>query len=221
MNFFKINPEIKIKLLEDYKKIKSKEYYSKTSLYNNFIDDPHNSIWKIVDNILILCILISAFTIIFESIWNFKEIFSKELFFTDLIISIIFALEYFYRFFKSPKKLKFTFSLINIIDLLSFIPFFIELFLKQNVWMDVLKILRLFKVFRIFRIIRHMPIIVGFMKAMKDYKDEYKSIWFLMLTTMVVVSVFVYYVEWNVINTKFENIPITLWWALVTMTTVW
>jgi voltage-gated potassium channel len=86
--------------------------------------------------------------------------------------------------------------------------------------MDVLKILRLFKVFRIFRIFRHMPIIVGFMKAMKDYKDEYKSVGFLMITTMIVVSVFVYYAESEIPNSNFINIPITLRWALVTMTTV-
>ncbi len=221
MKNFSISPETKEKFLEAIKKIKSKEYYTKTTVYNNFIDDPDNFLGQIVEKIIVFCILISAITIIFESVWNNFEIYEYELFLIDFVVSVIFWIEYIYRFYKAPKKIKFSLNVLNVIDLLSFLPFFIEIFIKQNTWMDALKILRLFRVFRIFRILRHMPIIVGFMRALKDYKDEYKSIWFLMITTMIVVSVFVYFLESGVEWTKFVNVPITLWWALVTMTTVW
>jgi hypothetical protein len=42
MKIFSFSPELKQKLLDSYKKIKSKDYYSKTSIYNSFIDDPNN-----------------------------------------------------------------------------------------------------------------------------------------------------------------------------------
>lgn len=83
-----------------------------------------------------------------------------------------------------------------------------------------MKILRLFRIFRILRVIKKIPLTNDFVKALKDYREEYKAVFILFLIILFIGSFFVYFAEKDVINTKFTNIPITLWWGLVTMSTV-
>jgi hypothetical protein len=66
--------------------------------------------------------------LIFESIGHHEKKFYKELFYIDFFISSVFALEYTYMFAKSKNKIRFLFNPMRIIDLLSFLPFFLGLF---------------------------------------------------------------------------------------------
>jgi len=61
----------------------------------------------------------------FESIDNNGVKYLKTIFITDFIISSLFAIEYIYRFIRSDKKKSFWYRPMNILDLLSFLPFFI------------------------------------------------------------------------------------------------
>ncbi len=183
--------------------------------YENILDSD-NKIWIFFKNFIFGLVIFFAFTLIFESIGNHSIIFYKELFFIDAFISSIFALEYFYRFIRTRNKLAFLINPMRIIDLLSFIPFFLWIFAGG----DFLKILRLLRVFRVLRIIKKIPLTNDFLKALKDYKEEYKAVLILFLVILFVGSFFVYFAEKDVVGTKFYNIPITFWWGIVTMTTV-
>lgn len=184
--------------------------------YENILDSD-NKVWIFLRNLIFGLVIFFAFTLIFESIWEHSEIFYKELFYVDAFISSVFAIEYFYRFFRARGKLKFLVNPMRIIDLLSFLPFFLGFVAS---W-DLLKILRLLRIFRVLRIIKKIPLTNEFLKALKDYKEEYKAVWILFLVILFVGSFFVYYAEKDTVNTSFKNIPITLWWGLVTMSTVW
>jgi hypothetical protein len=76
-------------------------------------------------NFIFGLVIFFAFTLIFESIGHHEKIFYKELFYIDAFISSVFAIEYIYRFLKTNKKIIFLVNPMRIIDLLSFIPFFL------------------------------------------------------------------------------------------------
>ncbi len=165
-------------------------------------------------------VLLFAVALIFESLWHNSIKFKTELFIFDAFISTIFLIEYVYFFFLSKNKIKYIFSIEKIIDLISFLPFFLWLI---AVW-DSVKLLRLFRMLRVLRILRlvkAIPLTDWFIKSLKDYKEEYKAVWILASITIFIVSSFVYFAEKDAIGTLFTSIPIALWWGLVTTTTVW
>jgi len=184
--------------------------------YENILDSD-NKIGIFLRDFIFGLVIFFGITLIFESIWNHSNIFYKELFYIDAFISSIFAIEYIYRFLRTKEKISFIFNPMRIIDLLSFLPFFLGIFAGG----DILKILRLLRIFRILRILKKIPLTKDFLKSLKDYKEEYRAVFLLFLVILFVWSFFVYTAEKEVNSQVFYNIPITLWWGLVTVSTVW
>jgi len=191
-------------------------WYNKEK-YDNILDDPSSNIWSFFDKFLLCLVLLFPLVLIFESVWNNSITYVMELLYFDAFISSAFLLEYIYRFYKNSNKFHFVITPIRIIDLLSFLPFFLWLY---AVW-DFLKILRLLRIFKILRLVKRIPMTKSFINSLKDYSYEYMAVFTLYLIVLFIGSFFVYYIEKDVIWTQFTSIWTSLWWGLVTMTTVW
>ncbi len=197
-------------------KIKSFLHYNHNK-YENILDDPSSKAGILLSKFITLLIILFAFSISFESLWNNALVYFNELFLFDAFISIVFAVEYFYRFFRARDKLKFLINPIRIIDLLSFLPFFLWL---VTIW-EFLKVLRLLRILRILRLIKDIPLTAWFVKSLKDYKEEYKAVFILFIIILFISSSYVYFLENHIEWTNFTSIPMALWWWLITMSTVW
>jgi len=184
--------------------------------YNNIIDSD-NKIWIALGKFITGLIILFAIVLSFETLWNNEIIFKEELFIFEAFISSVFALEYFYRLLRSENKIKFLINPLRIIDLLSFLPFFLGFI---TIW-DFLKILRLLRILRILRLIKDIPLTAWFVKSLKDYKEEYKAVFILFLIILFISSSYVYFLEKWVTWTNFTSIPMAIWWWLITMSTVW
>lgn len=108
---------------------------------------------------------------------------------------------------------------LNIIDFLSFAPFFFGLIFQAFAGLDILKVLRLLRMFRLLEISTHSPIALGFFRTLKEYKNEYKAIVMIFLSILTIVSSLVYFFE-KPVNAEFATIPHAIWWGIVTMSTV-
>lgn len=197
-------------------KFKKVLWYNK-DLYDNILDDPNSRIWRFFDNSILFLVLTFPLVLVFESIWDNSIIYYQELIIFDAFVSSAFLLEYVYRLSKVKTKIKFILNPIRIIDLLSFLPFFLWLVAGDN----LLKLLRVLRVLRILRLIKRIPLTNWFIKSLKNYTDEYRAVFTLYMIILFLGSFFVYYVEKDIVWTSFSSIWKSLWWWLVTMSTVW
>ncbi|MDD2907472.1 MAG: ion transporter [Candidatus Gracilibacteria bacterium] len=197
-----------------------KKYFSGANYdnikYENILDDPKSKLGVFLDSFILFLVISFPFILILESLGNNSFIYFDYFFAIDAFISIVFAIEYFYRLVRARKKLDFIVHPMRIIDLLSFLPFFLG-FISTG---SILKTLRILRVLRILRLMKKIPLTSGFIKALNDYKDEYIAVFTLYFVILFLGSFFVYYSEKSVLGTDFTSIPQALRWGIVTTATV-
>lgn len=188
-------------------------------VYENVLEDPKSKIGKIISLFIQICVFIAVWAIVLETFGTYGENYFLEFLIIDATVSIIFATEYIYRFLRASEKKTFVLKWMNIIDFLSFAPFVIGLMFSSLAWLNILKILRVFRVLRLFEVSTKSPIAIGFIKTIREYQKEYKAILGIFLSLLIIISSFVYHSE-TAVNSQFSSIPQSIWWGIVTMTTV-
>lgn len=137
-----------------------------------------------------------------------------------------FTLEYLLRLASSPAKWKFIKGALNIIDLISILPYYVSLLFANQQYENlnnarrVLTLFRVLRILRIFKLARHST---GLKSLGYTLQRSYKELGLLMMFLTIAVLLFsslAYFAEKEEPDTKFTSIPHTFWWALITMTTV-
>ncbi|MFX0142011.1 MAG: ion transporter [Candidatus Hodarchaeota archaeon] len=134
----------------------------------------------------------------------------------ELIIVIIFTVEYTLRLIVSDRKLKFIFSFFGLIDLLAILPFYIAV----GIDLRSIRIFRLFRLFRSFKLLRYSNAILRFKNAISMIKEELIVFLFATLFLLFFSSVGIYYFENSAQPDNFKSVFDCLWWAVVTLTSV-
>jgi voltage-gated potassium channel len=183
---------------------------------------------KIINIFIIILIILNVTAVMLETVPSIDKPLKKFFNDFDLFSVIIFTIEYILRVWSSnhdPKykhsihgRLRYMLSPAALIDLLAILPFYIHVFVGLD--LRVLRILRLMRFFRLFRL-------TAYTKATKLVTNVFKSrfselmLAFIMTAFLIVIaSCMVYFVEHNAQPDKFTSIPDTIYWAVVTLTTV-
>ncbi len=180
------------------------------------INDTSTIEGKIFDYFIQSIILISLFTFGYETFPDNSEETKAILKKVDIVTVIIFSIEYLLRLYVSNKKLKYVFSFFGIIDLIAILPFYLGVVVDLR----SLRILRIFRVFRTLKLIRFNKALNRFDIAFKLVKEE--LILFVVLTFILIFlsATGIYFFEHNQQPKIFSSIFDSLWWAIVTLTTV-
>ena len=136
---------------------------------------------------------------------------------------VVFTLEFLLRIISCPNKLQFCKGVLNIIDLITILPFYVTLSLKNDQALDsfvVLRVVRLARVFRILKLSRHSRGLITLGLALRASLRELALLFFFLLIGIVLFSSGVYYADLTDPDTKFVSILDGFWWAVITMTTV-
>lgn len=138
----------------------------------------------------------------------------------NTFVIIWFTGEYLLRLFVSPDKIKFLVSSLNIIDLLSVLPYYVQLALDSgNSSISVLRVVRVVRVFRVFKLSRHSRGLQILGNTLKASLNELLMLMFFLGIGVMIFGSCVYYAEGG-LDSDFKSIPHSFWWAVVTMTTV-
>lgn len=175
---------------------------------------------KAFDVALLWVILFSIVLIIVESIPNIPEWMNTTLVIWEYLFTGFFTLEYVARVYCSPAPRKYITSFFGIIDLLSTMPFYLGLFFTASRYLMILRTFRLIRVFRVFKLFSFLE---EGDKLLKSLKQSFPKImvFFLFVVIMVIaLGTLMFMVESNEPGTPFTDIPTSIYWAVVTMTTV-
>ena len=164
---------------------------------------------------IVVSILITIFDSLFVSFWP-----TLILVILEYLLTAFFTFEYLARLYCSPKPKAYAMSFFGIIDLLSILPMYLGFFLHGARFMIVLRSFRLIRVFRIFKLFSFLQ--EGYL-LLESIKQSFRkiSVFFLFVLIIVIcLGTVMYMVECDAPGTQFTDIPTSIYWSVVTMTTV-
>ncbi|MBD79989.1 MAG: voltage-gated potassium channel [Crocinitomicaceae bacterium] len=161
-------------------------------------------------------ILLSLVSFSIDTLPNLPAKVYDLLYLFELICISIFSLEYILRVYVATKPLAYVFSFYGIIDLLAILPFFVGTSLDLR----TLRIFRVFRIFRSLKIIRYNKALNRFRLAFKLVKEE-MVLFFIVTAILIFLSASgIYFFENEAQPEAFTSVFHSLWWAVVTLTTV-
>ena len=173
---------------------------------------------KLFDVILLIAILASIILVMLESVDSFDAKYHDTLIVGEWIITILFSLEYIFRIISINKPTKYIFSFFGIIDFLSTIPIYLSLIYAGSQGLVALRALRLLRVFRILKLARYIGASNKLLLALRASKAKIAVFLFFVLIVCIILGTVMYMIEGA--ENGFNNIPKSIYWAIVTLTTV-
>ncbi|KAG7211555.1 hypothetical protein KM043_010813 [Ampulex compressa] len=245
---------------EEEKPLPSHEFQRKVWLLFEYPESSQGA--RVVAIISVIVILLSIVIFCLETLPEFKhyKVFNTTtngtkieedevpditdpFFLIETICIIWFTFELSVRFLACPNKFNFFRDVMNIIDIIAIIPYFITLATvvaeeedtlnlpkapvspqdkstNQAMSLAILRVIRLVRVFRIFKLSRHSKGLQILGRTLKASMRELGLLIFFLFIGVVLFSSAVYFAEAGSENSFFKSIPDAFWWAVVTMTTV-
>jgi voltage-gated potassium channel len=176
-------------------------------------EDENSQTGKFVNGFLVFLIGLSTVFFVLETTQAFAGY--KNLFYwVDVFIIGVFSLEYLGRWWCAPHRTRYVFSPLALIDLFVIFSFFMAFSS-----LGFLRGFRVLKMFQLLKIIRYSENLLEFFKSFRSYKNEIKILGLAFFVVLILSSLSLYYLEKD-INGSFQSVPDSLWWAVVTISTV-
>lgn len=170
------------------------------------------------DLLLLVLIVISVLMVMIESVPEWGKQYADVYFYAEWAFTIIFSIEYILRIAVAPKPFKYIFSVWGIIDLLSILPTFLTPLLSGYDSFRAIRALRLLRIFRILKLNRFTSESQALFHSLKASYYKIMVFFFFVLMMMVLTGTIMYVIEHQ--QNGFDSIPASIYWAIVTTTTV-
>jgi voltage-gated potassium channel len=188
-----------------------------------------SSKWDRVFNIfIIVLIVLNVIAVMLETVEPVYAAYKNVFHYFDIITVSIFSVEYVLRVWSCIHdtryhhpvygRLRYMFSSGALIDLLAILPFYLHLIIGLD--LRVLQILRLFRFFRLFRLTAYMKATKLITNVFKSTFNQLMLSFVLTLFLIIISSSLVYFAEHTAQPQVFSSIPETVWWSVITLTTV-
>jgi voltage-gated potassium channel len=174
---------------------------------------------KAFDVLLLIAIVLSVLAVMLESV-EFLNLKYHQIFVAiEWGFTILFTIEYVLRIYSVWRPVRYMFSFFGIIDLLAILPTYLSIFFVGSQYLSVIRALRLLRVFRIFKLGRFLAEGQIILRALRASRPKITV--FLAAVVLIIINVgsLMYLVEGGS-NEGFSSIPQSIYWAVVTLTTV-
>ncbi len=196
---------------------KTKNIYWKNRLHE-IIYEADTKGGKIFDAVLLIAILASILLVMLESVESINNKYHTFLNISEWIITILFSIEYILRLISIKRVSSYIFSFYGIIDLLSTLPKYLSIIFVGTHSLVALRALRLLRVFRILKLARFIGASNNLLKALKASRAKIAVFLFFVLILCTILGTVMYLIEGS--KNGFTSIPRSVYWAIVTLTTV-
>jgi voltage-gated potassium channel len=173
---------------------------------------------KNFDVILLVAILGSLLSIMLETVDSISEAFEVGFQYLEVFFTVIFTAEYIMRLLIVEKKRKYILSFYGIIDLLSILPTYLSFVFDEAQYFMVIRSFRLIRVFRVLKMVRFLGEASVLTNALRASRIKITVFLIVVMCVVFIMGTLMYVIEGP--EHGFESIPISIYWAIVTLTTV-
>lgn len=175
---------------------------------------------KLFDVALMAFIVLSILVVVAESIEGVSHVAGPYLRVMEYVFTFFFTAEYVLRLYCSPNPRRYALSFFGLVDLLATLPFYITWLFGPARYLLIIRTFRLIRVFRVFKLFNFLD--EGHLLLYSLYISSRKIAVFFLFVLILVISIgtLMYMVEGQQPGTAFDNIPNSIYWAIVTLTTV-
>ncbi len=173
---------------------------------------------KWFDIILIVSIVTSVLVVMLDSVAAFSEKYGLYLYGIEWVFTLLFTIEYGLRLLCVRKPLNYATSFLGIVDLFSILPTYLSLLLPGSQYLIVIRVLRVLRIFRVFKLVPYIGEASTLVQALKASRRKILVFLLTILTLVIIFGSLMYLIEGT--KNGFTSIPRSVYWAIVTMTTV-
>ncbi|MDB5201516.1 MAG: ion transporter [Ferruginibacter sp.] len=173
---------------------------------------------KAFDSILLVLIILSIIAVMLDSVESLHAKYGQLFFILEWIFTIIFSIEYILRLITVTNPLRYSLSFLGLIDLLAIIPMYLSIILVGAQSLLVLRALRLLRIFRIFKLTHFISEMEFLGMALKTSLKKISIFMMAVLMIVIILGSLMYIIEHRA--NGFTSIPDSIYWAIVTITTV-
>lgn len=178
----------------------------------------HTPAGRAFDISLIVAILASLLVLILESIPNVMTEWSQQLRYIEYTFTALFTVEYLLRLYCSPKPKSYATSFYGVVDLLAILPTYLAIIFPGASFMGVVRLLRVMRIFRILKLVRYLQdsniLLRSLLMARRKILIFFSTVGIL----VVIFGALIFVIEGP--ENGFTSIPHSIYWAIVTITTV-
>jgi voltage-gated potassium channel len=173
---------------------------------------------RLFDVILLWGILLSVLTVLLESVPVLSSQYDLYFEGVEWFFTILFTLEYLLRIFISPRPAKYIFSFWGCIDFMAAIPLWLSLVYPGTQLLFVIRFLRFLRIFRVLKLVRFTSEAKSLMNALRSSMYKITIFFTVILVLVLFLGTLMYVVEGR--EEGFDSIPKSIYWAIITITTV-
>lgn len=171
------------------------------------------------DIVLLILISASVLVVMLESVESLRLAHQRLFFILEWVFTLLFTLEYCVRILVVRCKRRYALSFFGIVDLLSVLPTYLAVFFVGSQYLMVIRILRLLRMFRVLKMARHFGQANVLLNALRNSSPKIAVFLFAILTLVTIEGTLMYLLE-GAHNPGFSSIPQSVYWGIVTITTV-
>ena len=173
---------------------------------------------KLFDVFILIMIVLSTVVVMLESVASFGDRYSNLFTRLEWIFTMLFTIEYTLRLLSVRRKSSYIFSFFGVVDLLSILPTYLALIFSGAQALLVIRVIRLLRIFRIMKLSQFVGAGNSLRTALIASRHKVGVFLLTVIMSVIIAGTLMDLIEGP--SNGFTSIPVSIYWAIVTMTTV-